>query len=65
MNTNTNYPQRQNETEWDGDVQFFSGPALAPDDPSLEVRVRRGRPSQPPSGEEPAKDVKIDDGPQS
>jgi len=53
MNPAASYPKRQKETEWDGDVQFFSGPALAPDDPSLEPRVRKGRPKQSPPVVEP------------
>jgi hypothetical protein len=45
VNPNTNNPLHQPETEFRGEVQVFSGPALAPDDPSLEPRVRKGRPA--------------------
>ena len=38
-------PLHQKETEWQGGVYFFEGPALSPDDPSLEPRVRKGRPA--------------------
>jgi hypothetical protein len=40
------------ETEFTGELQEFSGQALAPDDPRVEQRVRKGRPAdreQPPS----------------
>jgi hypothetical protein len=37
-------PRHQPETEFIGDIQVFSGPALSPDDPSLEPRERKGRP---------------------
>ena len=47
MNVNPKPPQQQ-ETEWHGELQQFSGPALSPDDPSLEPRVREGRPKAPP-----------------
>ena len=39
-------PRHQRETEFHGEIQVFSGPALAPDDPRLEPRVRKGRPSE-------------------
>ncbi len=45
MNPNTANPLHQPETEFHGELQEFSGPALAPDDPSLEPRVRQGRPA--------------------
>jgi hypothetical protein len=48
MNNNSSNPLHQPETEWQGEIQQFSGPALAPDHPSLEPRVRRGRPAKPP-----------------
>lgn len=44
MNPNATNPLHQPETEFQGELQVFSGPALAPDDPSLESRVRKGRP---------------------
>ena len=52
MNPNTTNPLHQPETEFQGELQVFSGPALAPDDPTLEPRVRKGRPadSKNPSG---------------
>ena len=62
MNPNASNPLHQPETEFDGEFQIFSGPALAPDDPSVEPRVRRSRPAdlQKPSGtdrnETPAKE---------
>jgi hypothetical protein len=45
MNPNAANPLHQPETEFDGELQVFSGPALTPDDPSLEPRVRKGRPA--------------------
>jgi len=52
MNPNPISPLHQPETEFLGELQVFSGPALAPDDPSLEPRVRTGRPAglKKPSG---------------
>jgi hypothetical protein len=44
MDTTTTNPLHQPETEFHGELQEFSGPALGPDDPSLEPRVRKGRP---------------------
>ena len=46
MKTRASRPRRQSETEFDGEYLEFSGRALSPDDPSLEVRVRRGRPGE-------------------
>ena len=45
MNANPSNPHHQSETEWHGELQKFSGPALSPSDPSLEPRVRKGRPA--------------------
>jgi hypothetical protein len=45
MNPDATNPLHQPETEFHGDVQLFAGPALAPDDASLEPRVRKGRPA--------------------
>lgn len=45
MNPATTNPLHQPETEFHGEVLVFSAPALAPDDPSLEPRVRKGRPA--------------------
>jgi hypothetical protein len=42
-NPTTANPLHQPETEFRGEIQVFSGPALAPDDPKLEPRVRKGR----------------------
>jgi len=39
-------PLHQRETEFTGETQVFSGPALLPDDPSLEPRERKGRPTR-------------------
>ncbi|GEM_PF-7091412 len=47
MHSNAANPLHQPETEFHGELQEFSGPALAPDDPSLEPRVRQGRPADP------------------
>jgi hypothetical protein len=48
MAANSKDPKQPPETEWHGELQEFCGPALAPDDPSLEPRVRRGRPADAP-----------------
>jgi hypothetical protein len=45
MNANSPRPHHQPETEFIGEVQEFSGEFLPPDDPSLEPRIRRGRPT--------------------
>jgi hypothetical protein len=45
MNANPSDPKRQKETEWHGELQQFAGPVLSPTDPSLEPRIRRGRPA--------------------
>ncbi len=45
MNSNTANPLHQAETEFQGELQVFSGPALAPDDPRVQARERKGRPS--------------------
>jgi hypothetical protein len=45
VNPNATNPLHQNETEFQGECQVFSGPALSPDDPSLGPRVRQGRPA--------------------
>lgn len=47
MKPNSTNPLHQPETEFSGEIQVFAGPALAPDDPSLEPRVRKGRPADP------------------
>jgi hypothetical protein len=44
MNTNEKNPLHQPETEFHGELQVFCGPALAPDDPSVQARERKGRP---------------------
>jgi predicted nucleotidyltransferase len=46
MNPNATNALHQPETEFHGELQAFSGPAFAPDDPSLEPRVRKGRPEE-------------------
>ncbi len=45
MKPNATNPRHQPETEFHGEIQELSGPALAPDDPSLEPRLRKGRPT--------------------
>jgi hypothetical protein len=45
MTPNTTNSRHQPETEFTGEVQIFSGSALSPDDPSLEPRERKGRPT--------------------
>jgi hypothetical protein len=45
MNQKAINPLHQPETAFHGEVLVFSGLALAPDDPSLEPRVRKGRPA--------------------
>jgi hypothetical protein len=45
MNPQAGNPLHQPETEFQGELQMFSGQALSPDDPCLEPRVRKGRPS--------------------
>lgn len=45
MNPNATNPLHQAETEFHGELQVFSGPALSPDDSRLEPRVRKGRPA--------------------
>ena len=45
MNSNATNPLHQPETEFHGELQVFRGPALAPDDPSVLQRVRKGRPA--------------------
>ena len=57
MDANSSNPQKQRDTEWHGELQSFFGPALSPDDPSLEPRVRHGRPSEARSAESPEKDA--------
>ena len=47
MRPNATNPLHQPETEFHGELQEFSGPALAPDNPGLEPRVRKGRPADP------------------
>ena len=44
MTPNGSNSLHQPETEFRGEIQTFAGPALAPDDPSLEPRARKGRP---------------------
>ena len=56
MNTNKRHPEEQMETELHGDLQEFRGPALSPNDPSIEPRVRRGRPVRRKPGQAPAND---------
>ena len=39
-------PRHQSETEFSGELQVFSGPALSPDDPTLKPRERKGKPTR-------------------
>jgi len=45
MSPDTNKPHHLPETESVGELQEFTLEALAPDDPRLEPRVRKGRPA--------------------
>ena len=45
MDANSKRPMHQPETEFIGELRLFEGEALSPDDPSLEPRIRRGRPA--------------------
>ncbi len=45
MDANTKRPMHQPETEFIGEYHEFVVQALAPDDPSLEPRIRKGRPA--------------------
>jgi hypothetical protein len=45
MNADSNKPTHQPETEFTGELQEFTVEALAPDDPRLEPRIRKGRPA--------------------
>jgi hypothetical protein len=44
MTPDTTNPFHQAKTEFLGELQEFTGVALSPDDPSVEPRVRKGRP---------------------
>ena len=46
MNTKPKRPKHQRETEYTGDLQEFFCLGLSPNDPSLEPRVRKGRPAE-------------------
>ena len=46
MHADPNTPAKHPETELHSDLQSFCGPALLPDHPGLEPRVRRGRPEE-------------------
>jgi hypothetical protein len=45
MTPSSTNPRHQPETEYNGEIQVFSGVALRPDDPRLEPRERKGRPA--------------------
>ena len=45
MDANSKRPMHQPETEFIGELQEFTGTVVPPDDPSLEPRIRRGRPA--------------------
>ena len=49
MDANPSRPHHQKETEWDGDLQQFSGSALAPNDPCLEPRCAKRPTSENPT----------------
>ena len=54
MDTDLKRPPNLPETEFVGERQEFSSEALAPDDPRLEPRDRKGRPvAGPAPGAEP------------
>jgi hypothetical protein len=61
MNPKPTNPHHQPETECTAEVQEFSGPALSPDDPSLEPRVRKGRPADARSASADNKDKQEQD----
>lgn len=44
MNATPGNVPRQQETEFNGELQQFAGPVFAPDNPQIEPRVRKGRP---------------------
>jgi hypothetical protein len=46
MNTDSKKPSHQPETEFTGELQEFTLQALPPDDPRLELRIRKGRPAE-------------------
>ncbi len=58
MNKEHSKPRHQTETKFIGELQEFSGPALSPDDPRLEPRVRRGRPGDSKGASEEKKNRK-------
>lgn len=45
MDANSKRPMHQPETEFVGELQEFTMTVVPPDDPSLEPRVRKGRPA--------------------
>ena len=53
MKSEPKRPSRQPETLFIGDVQKFSGPVFAADDPRLEPRVRKGRPGDATADDSP------------
>ena len=61
MSTKAPKPKHQPETEFNGELQEFSGPVLSPDDPTLEPRIRRGRPAESEHGSEKEKDTQEQD----
>src|SRR5262249_47416674 len=58
MKSDSPNPLHRPETEFHGELQEFSGPALSPDDPTLEPRLRKGRPSD----QKQSPDSNTDDG---
>jgi hypothetical protein len=45
MRPKSKHPRHQRETIFVGELQVFTALAVSPDDPSLEPRVRNGRPT--------------------
>jgi hypothetical protein len=46
MRTKPTNPHHQPETEFNGELQEFSGQAVSPYDPNLGPRARTGRPAE-------------------
>ena len=59
MDANSKRPMHQAETEFIGELQEFTGTVVAPDDPSLEPRERKGRPAD--RKRDPRFDPPVDD----
>ncbi len=57
MSVSPHNPQHQAETEGNCDLIEIEGVALSPDDPTLEPRVRRGRPTDRQPSTPPQQDA--------